>query len=292
MKVVYRTTLRISSVLLVAVILLLFVEAQAQTLPRPKHVVIVIEENHSYGQIIGSAKAPYMNSLAAQGASFSTFYALHHPSQPNYLELFSGSAQGVTDDHCLGTFAAPSLGGELIKKGFTFRGYSEGLPGSDPLKCKLGKYARKHCPWVDFSDVPAEANLPFSRFPTDFNDLPTVSFVIPNLDNDMHDGSIQQADLWLKNNLDAYVQWAKSNDSLLILTWDEDNKHSPHDTDPKKGQNRIPTILVGQMVKAGVVVSDRTYTHWDLLRTLEEMYGVSPPVGGSQTATSIRGIWK
>src|SRR5437763_17138020 len=89
----------------------------ANGVPRPDHVVIVIEENHSYSQIIGSSAAPYINSLAAQGALFTQSYAITHPSQPNYLHFFSGSAQGVTDDTCPppgSPYSAANLGGELI----------------------------------------------------------------------------------------------------------------------------------------------------------------------------------
>src|SRR5258708_36025068 len=72
--------------------------AFGQSIPRPDHVVIVIEENHSYAEIIGSANAPYINSLAAMGALFTNSFGVTHPSEPNYLALFSGSTQGVTDD--------------------------------------------------------------------------------------------------------------------------------------------------------------------------------------------------
>lgn len=82
----------------------------ANGVPRPDHVVIVIEENHSYSEIIGSPAAPYINSLAAQGALFTQSYAITHPSQPNYLDLFSGFNQGVTNDSCPHYFTTDNLG--------------------------------------------------------------------------------------------------------------------------------------------------------------------------------------
>src|SRR5882672_11552076 len=82
--------------------------------PRPDHVVIVIEENRSYSRIINSSSAPYINSLADQGALFTQSFGIGHPSQPNYLDLFSGSNQGVTTDVCPLSFSAPNLGAELI----------------------------------------------------------------------------------------------------------------------------------------------------------------------------------
>src|ERR1700674_686229 len=165
------------------------------TLPRPDHVVIVIEENKSVQQIIGKPEATYINSLASHGALLTSFFALRHPSQSNYILLFSGDRQGVNGDECLQKkplFPAHSLGGELISKGLSFKGYAEGLPSVGSTVCTFGKYARKHCPWVDFADVKPQKDLslPFSEFPSDFKKLPTLAIVIPNLDNDMHDGSI------------------------------------------------------------------------------------------------------
>src|SRR3984893_8645848 len=104
-------------------------------LPKPAHVVIVIEENHGYSQIIGSSQAPYINTLATQGASFTKSYALTHPSQPNYLALFSGSTQGITDDSCPHTFSAQSLESELITAGKNFSAHLEGLSSGGSTVC-------------------------------------------------------------------------------------------------------------------------------------------------------------
>jgi hypothetical protein len=90
----------------------------------PNNVVIVIEENHSFSSIIGSSSAPFINSLAQQGALFSQSFGVEHPSQPNYLDLFSGSNQGVTDDSCPHTFSTVKLAGELAAAGLTFTGFS------------------------------------------------------------------------------------------------------------------------------------------------------------------------
>src|SRR5215475_2202688 len=100
----------------------------ANVVPRPDHVVIVIEENHSYSEIIGSFAAPYINSLVAQGALFTQSYAITHPSQPNYLDIFSGFNQGVTNDSCPHYFATDNLGLYLLNASLSFAGYSEDLP--------------------------------------------------------------------------------------------------------------------------------------------------------------------
>ncbi len=256
--------------------------AQAATLPVPNHVVVVIFENHSFSNIIGSSNAPYINSLARSGALFTHSFAIRHPSQPNYLALFSGSTQGITDDSCPHTFAGPDLGGELIAAHHTFVGFSEGLPGVGSKVCTSGKYARKHNPWVDFKDVPASDNRPFTSFPSpsNFSSLPTISFVVPNLLDDMHDGTVRQGDNWLKSHINPYVQWAKTHNSLLIVTWDEDDKSH---------NNQIPTIFVGPIVKAGRY--SETINHYRVLRTLENMYGL-PAAHNSAKVAAITDCWR
>jgi hypothetical protein len=149
--------------------------AAAKTkLPKPDHIIIVMEENHGYSDIIGNAQAPYINGLANSGALFTDSHAITHPSQPNYLELFSGSTQGVTNDSCPHSFAGDSEASELIAAGKSFAGYSEDLPGEGSLVCTAGKYARKHAPWTNFTNLPVTTNEPWTAFPTKLSKLPTV----------------------------------------------------------------------------------------------------------------------
>src|SRR5256884_1592307 len=150
-------------------------------LPAYDHIVVVIEENHSYSEVIGNANAPYITSLANGGAKMTQSFAVTHPSEPNYLALYSGSTQGLTDDSCPHTFTGNNLGHQLIAAGLTFIGYSESMPSDGYTGCTSGRYARKHNPWVNFSNVSAASNLKFSPFPTNFASLPTLSFVVPNL---------------------------------------------------------------------------------------------------------------
>ncbi|HEV3416549.1 MAG TPA: alkaline phosphatase family protein, partial [Pirellulales bacterium] len=258
-------------------------------IPTPDHVVIVVEENHSYSDIVGSPSAPYINSLAngPSGALFTQSFAVEHPSQPNYLDLFSGSNQGITDDNLPANlpFTTANLGAELLAKGQTFVGYSEDLPSVGFNGETSGAYARKHNPWVNWQNsssngIPAADNQPFTSFPSDFNALPTVSIVIPNLNDDMHDGSISAGDTWLRSNLDAYVQWATTHNSLLIVTFDEDDGSQA---------NQIPTLFVGPMVNHAQY--SETINHFDVLRTIEDMYGL-PYAGASSTVPAITDVWQ
>ena len=258
-------------------------------LPRPDHIVLVIEENHSYSQIINSPDAPYINRLAAQGALFTQSFGITHPSQPNYLALFSGSTQGITDKSCPHTFTTPNLGQALLAAGLTFAGYTEDLPSVGSLICSMGLYERKHNPWVNWQNsitngIPTTANLPMTSFPTDYSKLPTISVIVPNQVNSMHNGknpeAIRTGDRWILERLDTYVQWAQQHNSLLIVTWDEDNG---------KENNQIVTLFVGPMVQAGRY--DQRITHYNVLRTIEDLYGLSH-AGASAEATPITQIWK
>ena len=267
--------------LFVAVVIACQMTVAQTTIPSPSHVVVVMEENHSYAEIMGSSQAPYINTLASVGAVFTHSYGVSHPSEPNYLALFSGSTHGVTTDNCPLTFSSGSLESQLLAARKTFKGYSEELPSVGSMVCSYHEYARKHVPWTDFSTGKSTDNLPFSYFPSsNFASLPTVSFVIPDLMDDMHDGSIQQGDAWLQQHLMNYVTWARNNNSLLIVTFDEDDSTT---------SNHILTLFVGPMVKPGKYT--QTINHYNVLRTIEQMYKL-PYLGKAATATPITNVWK
>lgn len=248
--------------------------------PRPDHVVVVLLENHSFDEVLGRPEAPFLNSLAGAGAVMTASYAVAHPSEPNYLALFSGSTQGVTSDACPLSFGGPNLASSLMAAGNSFTGYAEDLPSPGFTGCSAGSYARKHSPWVNFTNVPASANQPLASFPSRFEALPTVSFVIPNLDNDMHDGTLAQADSWLRTHLGGYASWAAAHNSLLVVTADEDDRSS---------DNRIATLLVGQQVAPGRY--SQHVDHYGVLRTIEDAYGL-PRLGASAKAAPITGVWR
>src|SRR6266403_236761 len=197
------------------------------SVPAYAHIVVVMMENHDYSEIIGNSSAPYINSLAPGGALLSNYMAVAHPSEPNYFALYAGSTFGITDDNQYSE-PDPTLATILQGAGQTFTGYVEN-PDS----------VFRHNPWEYFPES-FTVEQDFSTFPSsNFSSLPTVSFVIPNLIDDMHDGTIQQGDSWLQRNLDSYAQWAKANNSLLIVQWDEG------DVSPT---NQVPSILYGALV--------------------------------------------
>ncbi len=294
-------------------------------LPVYDHIVIVVEENKDYEEIIGNPNAPYINSvLKKEGANFTRMYGEEHFSQGNYFWMFSG------DNHTIGfvdqvpskknnpnyPFKTTNLGEQLINKGLSFKGYAESLPTIGFTGDTASLYAREHVPWISFANVPngttvaTSSNIRFADFPSNpaqYNTLPTVAFVIPNLENDMHDGplieSIPAGDRWLQKNIAPYYKWAKDHNSLLILTFDENDNKTGYLgltnplVDPKTWagdheycvdlKNRIVTIFAGAHIKPGDYPEGKGITHVNILRTLEAMYGLSK--AGTQQPNAARG---
>ena len=209
-------------------------------------------------------------------------------------------------------FQAPIWRANSSRKGRQFKGYSESLPAigatleyvqDDQQKI----YGRKHVPWISFANVPngstkeTSSNLRWDDFPanaSDYESLPTVSFVIPNLLNDMHNGkleiSVPIGDRWLRDKLNAYYQWSKTHNSLLIVTFDETDDKSEYagltnpSVEPKvqlrKDQRRTSSARTCRIassrsspahIKPGDYPEDRGITHVNILRTLEAMYGLA-----------------
>lgn len=261
-----QSSVRIAAAALVLGALLARPAAAAPSLPLPDHIVLVLMENHSYAGIMEGPSAPFLQELGRRGAVFENSFAVEHPSQPNYYALFTGSTWDVHDDD-YHSFKQPTLAGQLKGINRSFAGYAESAA------------PRKHLPWESF-DESSDLGKSFSRFPRDFAQLPTVSFVIPDNDDDMHDGSVRDGDTWLLRHLAAYADWCLTHNSLLIVTFDEDDNAS---------DNRIPTIIYGDHVKPGRYKDE--INHYSILRTIQAMYGL-PPLARSADELPITEIWR
>ncbi|HWB63896.1 MAG TPA: alkaline phosphatase family protein [Chitinophagales bacterium] len=280
--------------LLVCTLCVSGVFGQSASVPRPDHIVVLIEENQPFGFVVGNSWAPYINQLAqdTNTAVFTKFYAIEHPSQPDYFDMFAGSNQGVLDDNVPSNypFTSPNLARQLMDAGFSFKTYSQNLPYVGFDGATSNGYARKHNPvanWVGtgVNQVPDSMNQPFTAYPTwDYSQLPTISYVVPVEDSDMHNGflgaAITPGDYWFHEHLDDLLHWALTHNTLFIITFDEDDGFA---------QNNIPTLFYGPMVKGGSYST--TYDLYGLLRTMEDMYGL-PYAANAATATTITGCWK
>lgn len=281
--------------------LILFTSTLRGALPDYDHIVIVVEENHSRAQIIGNrAEAPFINALASRGVSLTNMAGITHPSQPNYLEFFSGDFQGVQDNNkpAVFPFTTPNLGAALLAAGRSFIGYADDLPAPGDATTVMtfypdggDRYARKHVPWTNWQSstipqppntLPPSVNQPFTAFPTNFDLLPDVAIVVPNEQHDMHSGPnrVAAGDQWLAQNLRAYASWAVTHNSLLIVTWDEDDYFAA---------NQIATVFYGAHLRPGE--NDGGWTLHHLLRTIADLTGAAP-MGKAAEVSRITGIFE
>jgi hypothetical protein len=252
--------------------------------PALDHVIVIVMENKSYA---AAKTGPYTASLVASGASFANDHSIGHPSQPNYLVLWSGHTQGVTSDICPASgapFAADNLGSACEAAGRTWRAYAEDLPepGSAACTANNGLYLRRHAPWAEFSNLTHANERPYSDLAADIaaGALPDLAFVIPNMCHDTHQCPLAQGDQWLAQNVPAMLD-AVGPKGVVVLTWDED--------DDRAG-NQILTVIAGEPAMPGFV-SHRPINHYTLVRTICATLGL-PPVGDTKNVAPITDVWK
>ncbi len=232
----------------------------------PDHILVTVWENTDYSSLIGnSAQAPYLNGLLSQGVLFTNYHAVDHPSEGNYIAMFSGGDQGMTTDNCPQSTGAENVFHLLASAGKTYLGYMEDLPSVGFTGCTSANYVRRHNASIQMTNVAASTSVPWTQFPSDYTALPALSVVIPNLMHDLHDGSMAQADAWLQTNLDAYIQWAKTHNSLFIFTLDESATGG--------GASQVPLLIVGQGVTANTT-NAVSYDHTNLSSTLSGLLGL------------------
>jgi phosphatidylinositol-3-phosphatase len=246
----------------------------------PAHLMVVVEENHAFGQIIGSPAAPFLNRLAAHGTLLSGYHAVTHPSLPNYVALLSGRTP-IGSDCGACTFAGPTLVDQLEARHISWAAYYQGLPRACSTVPQAGAYTEAVDPFMHAADVrdhPGRCDrvLPFRRFHSDLaaGRLPTVVFVMPDLRHDMHSGPVRVADRWLRRlvgQLQAAPVWRQ--DTRLVVTFDESRRPDVRSCCGGLARGgRIPTIVAGPRVPPG---RDPTpYSHYALLRSIEAAFGL------------------
>jgi acid phosphatase len=254
-------------------------------------VFVIVMENHSYGEIVGSASAPYANRLIGSGALATSYYAAAHPSLPNHLALTGASTFGVTSDCTTCWVAAANLGDRLEAAGSTWKAYEESMPSP----CFVGDsypYAQKHDPFIYFNDIRTNASrcqshvVPYTQLATDLKSTsttPNFAFITPNMCNDMHDCSVATGDSWLQAQVPAILDSPAftTQHSLLAITWDEDDSSA---------SNRVATIFAGAYVGAAARVAT-SYNHYSLLRTIEAARGLSTLTANDANASAMTGMF-
>ncbi|MGB7553768.1 MAG: alkaline phosphatase family protein [Candidatus Korobacteraceae bacterium] len=260
------------------------------------HVFIVMEENHSYSDVIGNPAMPYLNSLASTYSIAQGYYANTHPSIGNYFMLTTG--QVITnDDGYTQTVTVDNVVRELIAAGKTWKEYSEALPHQGYDGGDTGEYAERHNPLSYMSDVrnnpTQQQNLvPFTQLATDIANhaLPNYGFIVPDLLTDAHDGTLAHADTWLQNKIApllASPDFNTSGGGLLIITFDESE-----DSDTEFGGGQVAWIAVGPNVNPGYPPSGSfipvtVYQHQSTCRFMLKLAGVSVFPGAAATAPDM-----
>lgn len=255
--------------------------------PASSHVFIVMEENHSYSSVIGNSAMPYLNSLASKYGLATQYYADTHPSIGNYFMLTTGATITNNDSFC-STISNDNVVRHLLTAGKTWKSYAESLPYAGYTGCGSGEYAKKHNPLAFFSDVANSGEkynlVPFTQFSKDLanSSLPNYSFIVPNLLHDAHDGTLQQADSWLKANIAPLIGSATfQKNGILVIVFDESV-----DSDTAHGGGHVAAVVIGPKVKPGHK-STSLYQHQNTLKTLLEALGVSSFPGAAGSAAPM-----
>ena len=256
--------------------------------PTFSHIVLLVEENHSYSDVVGSSSMPYLNSLISQYGLATQYYSDAHPSIPNYLMLTTGLME-TYDDEFSGTISDDNVVRELVKAGKSWKAYLESLPSPGYLGGDTGAYLRQHNPFADLSDIQQSsaqaANIvPFPQFASDLanNALPQYSFIAPNANDDAHNGTLAQADSWLQSNIAPLLaSSAFQSSGLLIVTFDESE-----DSDVAHGGGHLATVIISPQAKKGYQ-SQTLYQHESTLRLVLASSGVNTFPGMSATAPDM-----
>jgi acid phosphatase len=267
----------------------------------------VLEENHSFNDVIGASSMPYLNGLASKNSLATQYYSDAHPSLPNYFMLTVGAGTSITGtegDSYNGVVGQDNVVRALAAAGKTWKCYAESLPSAGYLGGDSGAYIQHHVPFVYFSDVQTSATqagsiVPFTQLTADIanNSLPDYAFIVPNVNDDAHncpagmttctmDQMLAAADQWLSTNISPLLASAAFQNSLLIVTFDE-----AEDTDTEHGGGHVPAVIVSPLAKAGYQ-STTLYQHQSTLRLMMEGLGVTDLPGAAASAPAMSEFFK
>ena len=250
--------------------------------PNFQHIVIIMFENKEFGSVIGNPQMPNFNRLAVEYTLLTQYYAIQHPSLPNYIALMGGDTFGI-NSNCNDCFInATSLPDLIEASGRTWKTYQEDMP--EP--CFIGStllYAQKHNPFIYFDPIRLNPErctrsvVPLTDLQTDIaaNSLPNFMFIKPNICNDSHDCSLRVSDAWLMNLLGYLIPAldATGQSYFVAMLWEEGQGSHTCCGLPEPGGGRVPIVIQSPQAKNGF--EDPTpYTHYSLLKTISEAWGL------------------
>jgi phosphatidylinositol-3-phosphatase len=249
----------------------------SRRLPAFSHVVVIVMENKECGDVIGNRRAPFLNTLASRYALATSYFAIRHPSLPNYLALTGGSTFGIASDCTACRVRATNLVDQLERAGLSWKAYMEGLPRPCYRGAVAGRYAKKHNPFVYYDDVvsnPARCSrvVPLANLRSDLDsgELPAFSWITPDSCHDMHDCGVAAGDRFLAGLVPRLLR-AIGPKGVLFITWDEGESDSVRGCCGTAVGGRVATIVAGPLARTGVAVGV-PYDHYSLLRTIEDAW--------------------
>jgi phosphatidylinositol-3-phosphatase len=259
------------------------VRADAASVPPLSKVAVLFLENQGYRDVIGSPDAPFLNRLARRGALETRYYAVGHPSLPNYLALMTGSTQGVRSDCNSCDTSARSLPAQLEAAHISWKAYFEGIPSAGFAGDGVGDYSKHYNPFAYSEQVgegaAARAHVVgFDSLRSDLHagTLPRFSWIGPDLLHDGHNGSVNASDRFVSKLVPRIVRRLGPH-GVLFVTWDE----AYGLTGPRGG--RVALIATGPGARHHARV--RTWAdHYSLLATLEAGFRL-PPLGHAATSS-------
>ncbi len=268
-------------------------------IPAFDHIVVLLFENHGFEQVIGNSLMPNLNALARQYVLLTQYYALRHPSLPNYIGLFSGDTYGITKDCSDCYLNQPNLADRIEASGRTWRDYQEDMP-SPCFVGNSGDYVQKHDPFMYFDDIRLNAArcrksvVPLTQLDSDLGakQLPNFVFIMPNMCNSGHNCSLDVADTWLGAMVSKLQNsQALGQNSLIIIVFDEyEGNNASCCGLPARAGGQVAALLISPMAKQGY--NDPTpYSHYSMLKTILSAWNL-PDLGNTTSAATILGPWK
>lgn len=260
------------------------------------HVIWILEENHSYSQVIDSSHAPYINALASECGLATHYHNISHPSLPNYVGMTSGlalSKLGRFSSDCTPSPACSTSARSIFGETSSWRSYEESMPSSC-YRHNSGAYAARHNPALYFTKLSdcARNDVPFTRLAGDLarGTLPKFAFVTPNLNDDMHNGTIAEGDSWLKAHLPVILhsRQYRSGSTVVFITWDEGAGGTSRNCAANTTDIgcHVATIVISPTTKPGTKAHE-LFNHYSLLATTEQLLGL-PRLGKAQSAHSMK----
>jgi hypothetical protein len=265
-------------------------------------VFVIVMENTNWATLKQGGQAPYITKTLLPKASHAEQYYNPpglHPSEPNYIWMEAGTNFGIRNDGLPSANHQSSTNHfvrQLADAGISWMSYQEDISGTTCPLTNAGLYSPKHNPMVFFNDVTNNNNpssayciahvRPYTELQTalDQNTVARYNFITPNLCHDMHDCGTAAGDMWLATELPKIMaSQAYKAGGAIFLTWDEGEDGS---------DGPIGMVVASPFAKGAGYQNTIHYTHSSLLRTLQEIYGLSPFLGDAANATDLKDLFK